>query len=273
MSAVILDGAVVHYETWGRGRPLLLLHGWLGSWRYWMRTMEALATDYRAYAFDFWGFGDSAKGKSLYSILSYVQLVSDFMDQMGLRSTPIIGHSVGGAVATILASRRPERVERLILVACPLQASAINGRLRSFSNPVVSQLVWRPDADASIKRLLGSFRIDHAEVTSEAGKTDPEAISESMRSLAAIDLAEEVRRIHIPTLAVFGNDDPIVQVSQAAVIESASQRARAIIMDGVKHFPMLDEPVKFHRLLRDLLIADESLENLQLKEMWHRRTR
>jgi pimeloyl-ACP methyl ester carboxylesterase len=272
MSAVILDGSVVHFETWGRGRPLLLLHGWLGSWRYWMRTMEALATDYRAYAFDFWGFGDSAKSKSLYSILSYVQVVSDFMDAMGLRSAPIIGHSVGGAVATILASRRPERVERLILVSCPLQASAINGRLRSFSNPV-SQLVWRPDSDASIKRLLGAFRIEHPEVTSDAGKTDPEAISESMRSLAAMDLAEEVRRVRVPTLAVLGNDDPIIQVSQAAAIEAASPHARAIIMDGVKHFPMLDEPVKFNRLMRDLLVADESLENLQIKEMWHRRTR
>jgi pimeloyl-ACP methyl ester carboxylesterase len=271
MSAVILDSAVVHYETWGRGRPLLLLHGWLGSWRYWMRTMEALSGDYRAYAFDFWGFGDSAKGKARYNILSYVQLVSDFMDQMGLRNAPIIGHSFGGAVATILASRRPERVERLILVSCPLQASAINGRLRSFSNPV-SQLVWRPDGDSSIKRLLSNFKIDYPEITSEAGKTDPEAISESMRSLATIDLGEEVRRIRIPTLAVFGNDDPIVQVSQAAAIEAASARARAIIMDGVKHFPMLDEPVKFHRLLRDLLVADASLENLHLKEMWHRRT-
>ncbi|MDH4138550.1 MAG: alpha/beta hydrolase, partial [Anaerolineae bacterium] len=38
MSAIVIDGGLIHYESWGRGSPLILLHGWLGSWRYWMPT-------------------------------------------------------------------------------------------------------------------------------------------------------------------------------------------------------------------------------------------
>ncbi|HET9433568.1 MAG TPA: alpha/beta fold hydrolase, partial [Chitinophagaceae bacterium] len=59
MSALIIDGDVVHYEAFGRGKPVLFIHGWLGSWRYWVPTMQAISDKYRAYALDLWGFGDS----------------------------------------------------------------------------------------------------------------------------------------------------------------------------------------------------------------------
>ena len=60
MSALIVEDEVVHYEVLGRGRPLIFVHGWLGSWRYWIPTMQALSSEYRTYALDLWGFGDSA---------------------------------------------------------------------------------------------------------------------------------------------------------------------------------------------------------------------
>lgn len=272
MSALLLDGALLHYEAWGHGRPLVLLHGWLGSWRYWMRTMEALSPDYRAYSFDFWGFGDSAKVKPRYNIVSYVRLLDDFLAEMGIQNTALVGHSMGGIVAMILASRRSAQVERLVLVDTPIQPSAIHGRLRSFSNPLASQLLWRPETDATIRRLLGGFRISHEEVDSEATKTDPDAITETMRSLAAISLEDELRRVQVPILAVFGGNDPVVNVSQAATVENLCQRARAIVLDQSRHFPMLEEPAKFHRLLRDFLVEQENPESIQVKEMWHRRT-
>ena len=68
MSAVILESSLAHYEALGRGKPLLFLHGWLGSWRYWVPTMVALSSSYRTYALDFWGFGDSDNILARYSI-------------------------------------------------------------------------------------------------------------------------------------------------------------------------------------------------------------
>ena len=50
MSAIILDEGLVHYEVLGRGRPLVFLHGWLGSWRYWFPTMEHVAENFRTYS-------------------------------------------------------------------------------------------------------------------------------------------------------------------------------------------------------------------------------
>jgi pimeloyl-ACP methyl ester carboxylesterase len=61
MSAVLLDGRTVHYEVIGRGRPIIFLHGWVGSWRYWIPAMLAAFTDFLANALDLWGFGDTAR--------------------------------------------------------------------------------------------------------------------------------------------------------------------------------------------------------------------
>ena len=52
MSAIVIKEGLVHYEVIGRGRPLVFIHGWLGSWRYWVSAMEELSTRYRAYPLD-----------------------------------------------------------------------------------------------------------------------------------------------------------------------------------------------------------------------------
>ena len=61
MSAIIIGDKIVHYEVLGRGKPILFLHGWVGSWRYWIQAMQAASTSYRAYACDMWGYGETAK--------------------------------------------------------------------------------------------------------------------------------------------------------------------------------------------------------------------
>ena len=68
MSAILLDSSIVHYEVLGRGRPVIFLHGWVGSWRYWINAMQVTSTSYRAYAFDLFGFGDTAHEPLRYSL-------------------------------------------------------------------------------------------------------------------------------------------------------------------------------------------------------------
>ena len=73
--------------------------------------MEALAANRRAYALDFWGFGESDKRRESYEISDFVALVEQFMERLGIESAPVIGHSMGGTVALNLALDRPRRVE------------------------------------------------------------------------------------------------------------------------------------------------------------------
>lgn len=268
MSAIVINGTLVHYEAWGRGSPLILVHGWLGSWRYWMQTMEALATDYRTYALDLWGFGDSSKEARYYNIASYVQLLDEFMEQMGIESAPLVGHAIGGVAALILASRRPERVKRLVTIGLPMRVEAVGSPLRALDGVPASHLARRRPNQAWARKLLSLGKITYAEVANETSKADPAAIAASIQSLAAVDLGRELRRVKVPVLALFGKDDPLILGASTPPLH----QVRSIVLENSRHFPMLEEPAQFHRLLRDFLVDAEDLDDLEVKAMWHRRT-
>ena len=120
MSAITIDNNLVHYEVLGRGRPVILLHGWLGSWRYWIPTMQQLSVKYRIYALDLWGFGDTDKEPTRYSFAAQVKLLTDFMDKLGIAKAAIVGHSLGAAVGITFARQFAERVPRVMLISPPL---------------------------------------------------------------------------------------------------------------------------------------------------------
>lgn len=120
MSAITLGGDLIHYEVLGRGRPVILLHGWLGSWRYWVPTMQQLQTKYRVYALDLRGFGDSSKNPQKYTLDHQVQLLFDFMRELGLPKAAFIGHGLGALVTSEFARLYSDKVPRMLLISAPL---------------------------------------------------------------------------------------------------------------------------------------------------------
>ncbi len=124
MSAITIDNDLVHYEVLGRGRPVILVHGWLSSWRYWIPTMQQLSMKYRTYALDLWGYGDSGKNPERFSLEAHVKLLDDFMEKMGIPKAALIGHSLGAAVVIRYALQRPERAARLMAISAPVFETA-----------------------------------------------------------------------------------------------------------------------------------------------------
>lgn len=120
MSAITIGGELIHYEVLGRGRPVLLLHSWVGSWRYWVPTMQNLLLKYRVYALDLHGFGDTSKNAQKYSIDNQTQLIFDFMNAMAIPKAAIVGHGLGGWVAAEFARRYQDKAPRLMLISAPL---------------------------------------------------------------------------------------------------------------------------------------------------------
>ena len=120
MSAITIDGDLVHYEVLGRGRPVVLIHGWLGSWRYWVPTLQQLQSKFRVYALDLLGFGDSGKNPQKYSVEHQLHMLSEFTQDLGIPKTAMVGHGLGAMFAAEFARRYPDRVPRLILVSAPL---------------------------------------------------------------------------------------------------------------------------------------------------------
>lgn len=120
MSAITIGGDLVHYEVLGRGRPVVLIHGWVGAWQYWVPLMQQIHLKYRVYALDLYGFGDSAKNKDKYSVDAQVNLLNEFMTQMGLPKAALIGHGLGAMILIKFAEKYPDRVARMLAVSAPL---------------------------------------------------------------------------------------------------------------------------------------------------------
>ena len=260
MSAIIIDNALIHYEALGRGKPLIFLHGWLGSWRYWMPTMEALSDRYRTYALDLWGFGDSDRNSQRYDIESYVNLLDQFMTQLGIVRASLVGHSLGAVVAVLASIRSADHIDRIMAVSTPVMDAAIHKRLNSTGGSLVDRLLSR----------RGST--DYSQVEGESAKTDPLALSASAKSLMTLEMRRVFERVQLPTLLVYGSRDPFISPLQVEELHNSDDHIRPITLSESGHFPMLDEASKFQRLLRDFLETKPTdLSALVLKEEWRRR--
>lgn len=261
MSAIILESSLVHYEALGRGKPLLFLHDWLGSWRYWVPTMVDMSSSYRAYALDFWGFGDSDKVTGRYSVAGYVGQVELFMDQMGIGKVPIIGHGLGGVVGVHFALSHPDRVEQLMMVNAPLSSSDIARSLSGFSG-----------GDNPAKVILGRKLKAYEEVDMEASKTDANAVVQSVKSAMNQNLFDTIEDLDLPIMLICGREDPIIQVPEDDMLEDLNYNVFPFFFDAA-HYPMLEETSKFNRLLRDFLIHKDNWDDIEVKDEWKRRMR
>jgi pimeloyl-ACP methyl ester carboxylesterase len=262
MSAILLGDRIVHYEVLGRGRPIIFLHGWVGSWRYWFNSMQVASTSFRAYGLDMWGFGESARDPLLYTIDRQTDLLSNFMDELGMGKVAIVGHGLGALIGFNFSVRWPKSVDRMMAINCPMFYDSINARLRTGSLPDL--VTW-----------LGSKSPEAATALADASKADPLAISASISSFQSNGLFGQMRQTQIPCLLVHGLDDPAIPAPPMDNSINLPHMMHHIVLDGSGHFPMLDEPARFNRLLTDFLALDSGVSprELQMKEEWKRRVR
>ncbi|GAB4550331.1 MAG: hypothetical protein OHK0023_16100 [Anaerolineae bacterium] len=405
MSVISIDDGLVHYEVLGRGRPVILLHGWLGSWRYWVPAMQHLSGKYRAYALDLWGFGDSGKDNRRYGITEQVTMLHNFFEKMGIPKAVLVGHSLGAAVALGFARRFPERSHRLMLISPPLVdvggleleitmnavsasrptpmpatpvtaappppslntpapvgnsiaapsnpnnpnppptppanppgAASLPAQAASneapqpavqfsttaetlMANPFRSQLppteprptgpllptsianvspltapsssVVPPSMSSGITNLLSAFLgakpsallAKHAARTMpdleplrlEVEKIDEAALTQTIQTLSALNLALELKRLMIPTLVLYGDNDALLPPASETLISRINSGKQngyliSLIAPDAGHFPMLEISAKFNRLMLDFLEATD-LTNIQFKDQWKRTLR
>src|SRR5260221_13191994 len=134
------------YRVCGSGPDVLLVHGWISSGRMWERLMRHLAPDYRVWAIDLLGFGDSRNADSAHalSIDNHVELVVAFCQALGIAPYAVIGHSMGGAIAVTFALEHPELIDKLVLVS-----PVVTGRFGGLRDHFLGSSVGRVLLDIS----------------------------------------------------------------------------------------------------------------------------
>lgn len=224
--------------------------------------MQTLSKGNRTFALDLWGFGDSSKVPSHYSLASYIEMLEQFVETLGIaRPFALVGHALGSAVALRYAISHPDHISQLVLVSLPVSGACINGQLRSM------------DTQGFPNRQLGKSDL-HQEVTIEAHKSDRVAVNLTARELMECNFETELLEPPFPVLMISGEQDTVVSRPEVDLRDDRPEGVTtfAVILPDCGHFPMLDNPAVFNRLIQDF-IHGEDHENLGPKQYWQRRTR
>lgn len=262
---VTVNGVRVRYVRRGAGPPVVLVHGIASSIYTWADVLPALGPSHDVIALDLPGFGGSAIPAD-FPGERYPGLVRSFLDALGLARVRLVGHSLGGAVASAFAAAEPERVERLVLV----DAAGFN--LSPADRPWMLRVLGWPGAAAVLDALplrrrvvaLGLRQVFHddARVTPErieeylAPMARPGATAFMARLLGDVDsmgLPEALGRIRAPTLVVWGAEDAWVPLRDADRFVSAIPGARKAVIEGCGHVPQEERPQELIALLREFL--------------------
>jgi pimeloyl-ACP methyl ester carboxylesterase len=259
VATLVTEQGIVHYESYGRGRPVLLLHGWLGSWMLWRTSIEVLGNEFRTYALDFFGFGESGDKAESFSVDTFVLLVNEFMDRLGIVKAPLIGHSMGGTVSLSSAVRFPNRIVKVIVIGSPIQGSSLNMLLKASGNPGFANLIWSfPNLTRLFIRGYSYFMAKDGRMMSRMISADINNVTvrsyfESIGTLGKTDLREDIRPLQMPVMGMYGKRDIVVSPGQAKALKAAVPHSKIDWYDDAGHFIMLDSPDRFHRSVVDFL--------------------
>ena len=288
---ITLHGHRVAYRVAGdEGPVLLLIHGITGYARQWDQVMPLLAERYQVIAPDLLGHGESAKPRGDYSLGAYAASIRDLLIALGHRRATIVGHSLGGGIAMQFAYEYPPLAERLVLVSSGGLGREVHPLLRAATLPG-AEIVLPVIAHARVLALgqaigQGLDRLglrvgpDVAELARGYGSlTDASARAAFLLTARAVIDAFGQRvnatdRLYLasllPSLIVWGRRDPIIPIDHAGVAQRLIPDSRLVVFDEAGHFPQLQDPVRFARVLIDFIEETEpteldfSDENLEL---------
>jgi pimeloyl-ACP methyl ester carboxylesterase len=242
---------------------VLLLHGWLGSWTLWRETIEILGREFRTYALDFWGFGDSNRGTNVdaFTVDNFVELVREFMDRLGIVKAPLVGHSMGGTVSLNTAIRYPEIAHKVVIIGSPIDGRSLEWWLKASGIGWIAWLVRHSPLLLRLGvKLYSPFIARNGPQIYDILMTGIEQSSiqsffESIGSLWRTDLRPYVPKLEMPIMGMYGLKDVVVKPNQAQVLDELLPSARVEVFPDSGHFVMLDNPERFHADLRDFLHA------------------
>ena len=194
-----VNGINLYYETHGTGKPLILLHGGLGSGEMFGPLLPALAANHKVIAVDLQGHGRTADVDRPLSIETMANDISALIGHLGLEKPDVMGYSLGGGVAMLTAIRHPEVVGRLVSVSANIRRSAI------YPEMLVQQGQVGPDAaefmkDTPMYQLYQRVAPRPEDFGRLLGK-----MGESMA--VDFDFSDEVRGLKVPTLFACADAD------------------------------------------------------------------
>ena len=234
-----IDDMNINYKIIGDGDLVVLLHGW-GQNIEMMQPLIRGLKNKKVLIIDLPGFGKSSEPKSIWSIEDYADFVNKIVNNLGYNKCSIIGHSFGGKIGLVYASKYD--VDKLILLASPYKVEI---KKESLKLKVLKKVKKFPILNKAVE-----FAKKHM------GSTDYRNASGIMRDILVKhvnnDITESVKKIKCPVLIIWGDNDVTVDKSNAYELESLIKDAGVVILPGT-HYAYLENINQVIRIIKNFM--------------------
>ena len=274
---VTCDNHKLTYTTAGHpdAPPLLLIHGWLSYRGVWRQTVEAFQDSHYCVAIDMLGFGNSDTPPNAdYGIAAQGQRVLQLADTLGFDQFTLMGHSMGGQIALCIASMlAPARVTKLVSVAGIVSARLMPA-VEKTNVSAVALGVRVPQIYAFSRWMfrykwyvrstfqtwfhefnalpLDEWAMDRYMAFKPGGHI---SAHKAIQGIHALNLTSQLAKITSPTLAIAGQQDAVVPVSDSHLIKKHVPDSQLVLIDECGHFPMYEKPQQYLEALRAFLVG------------------
>lgn len=272
-----LHGDRIAFLDEGQGEVVLLLHGMAGSSATWRSVIGPLSRKYRVIAPDLIGHGQSAKPRSDYSLGAFAVFLRDLLDELGVTSATIVGHSLGGGVAMQFTYQHPDYCQRLILISSGGLGQEVGLTLRLLSAPgaeLILPIIAPSPVLAGgeiVRSWLAKFGVQTprgdeiwSAYSSFADKETRHSFLRTLRSVVDYrgQSVSALNRLGVkadtPTMAIWGDQDAIIPVEHAFAAHEARPGTRLEVLTGVGHFPQVERPTEVVDLIDDFISRDRT---------------
>lgn len=247
---IVIKDVVLHYKVSGEGRNVILLHGW-GCTHDIFRNLHAiLEKDFKVYAIDFPGFGKSSVPTEVWGVEEYTRMLEIFIRELNIENPVLLGHSFGGRVAILYASRNP--VEKVILVDA---AGVRPRRTAKYYVKVYSYKLYKKLLPLLVGREKAAEQIES--YRKKAGSEDYKNLSGTMRKIFVKvvneDLKKVMSRITASVLLIWGENDTATPLRDAKIMNKRIKDSGLVIFKNAGHYSFLDKPYDFQAVLNSFL--------------------
>lgn len=255
-AAVSPDGLEIRFDVAGSGSPaIVFVHGWSCDRTYWREQMVTFADRHLVVAIDLGGHGESGIGRTAWTMPAFGDDVVAVTDQLGLERLVLVGHSMGGDVVTEAAVRLGDRVAGVVWVDTyqTLEDVRTADELEAFVAPFRRDFrgetrwfvrdMFSPTADRDLAE----------QVAEDMASAPPEIALDALAYSMGNDgpVLDALARLTVPVVAINPDDEP-------TDVESLARRGvRTVIVPGVGHFSMLEDPARFDAALRGVIAGFE----------------
>ncbi len=243
LRSVQVFGQTIKYYDQGEGPPLVLVHGLGADADVWAFCLEQLSQTHRVIAPDLLGFGRSSKPFINYRVPTFIEVLERFLKALAVPQASLVGNSMGGWILAWFAIQFPERVNKLVL----------NDAIGIVAGAVEVAIDFRPSSLQNMRRIMEFMFYDERLATDgmveeayefHLERNDGPTIASVLEAIhQRLDyLDDQLHRLKVPTLLIWGDSDPVSPLSVAENYRRLIPGARLEIIPQCGHIPALEKP-------------------------------